>query len=59
MSMHDKVRNMVEVTPQIEPNTVRICEICGGSTKSNSDYICENCATQIRMLLRENRGEEE
>lgn len=67
MNIHDKaVRKMIEddsriieqVTPRIVPNIVRRCEICGGSTKSISNHICENCASQIRTLLRENRGEE-
>lgn len=64
MNIHDKAvqkmiegnSHIIEVTPRIEPTIVRICEICGSSTKSIDNHICENCATQIRTLLRENRG---
>lgn len=64
MNIHDKAvqkmiegdSRIIEVTPRIEPTIVRICEICGGSTKSVSNHICERCATQIRTLLRGNRG---
>lgn len=51
MNIHDKA-----VQKMIESDSHIICEICGGSTKSVSNHICENCATQIRTLLRENRS---
>lgn len=63
MDIHDKaVKNMIEgssciieITPRIEPKIVRRCEICGGSTKSLDDHICEHCRDSIRRLFRENR----
>lgn len=63
MNIHDKaVKNMIEssshiieVTPRIEPTIVRICEICGGSTSSIDNHICENCREQIRKLFQEHR----
>lgn len=64
MNIHDKAvqkmiedsSRIIEITPRIEPTIVRICEICGGSTReSSSNHICKSCAMQIRKLLRENR----
>lgn len=65
MNIHDKaVKNMIEgykligIQPLDESSVVRIartCEICGGSTSSIDNHICENCRGQIRKLFQEYR----
>lgn len=65
MSIHDKaVKNMIEGYKLIgyqptdglsSARIVRTCEICGGSTESIDDHICEHCRESIRKLFRENR----
>lgn len=65
MNIHDKaVKNMIEgykligIQPLDESSVVRIartCEICGGSTSSIDNHICENCREQIRKLFQEYR----
>lgn len=63
MDIHEKaVHNMINnsgVTflsnSNIESDIVRACQICGRSTNSVNDYICEECRNGILELLQKHR----
>ena len=63
MDIHEKVicnmnngagRVTILSNSNVVSDIVRACQICGKSTNSVNDYICEECRNGILKLLQEN-----
>lgn len=63
MNIHDKaVHNMINnsgvtilYNSNVVSDIVRACQICGRSTNSVNDYICEECRNGILELLQKEK----